>query len=363
MKTRWLPGLVGLFLSVCGLTAQTAHLRLTCYSLRFHPAENWSGDTFALTSLPSPLNGELFPYTATTYASNFRLGIQWFDDLTGSLELSLPDFVDANDNGFDDFFEVAQGVANTTTSGTYGYGFGGGTLTAQWSRAPGSKDGTCMLALYDSQFGDIGSFTHVFEVLEYTGPLTYTPGDSNVVAEVNLTQTGAPENTLRGPALFSKTIPGNPNRLVLRAGAWTNSAAQTLSFVERTIQRDTARGTNYYGYVGFDDGDPNTSGYDYPFWELSIDDANDGDHNGIPDFSDAPTAARRPTLSLQRGASGLLLTISGDVGRLHHILTRTNLTAGQGWQTNFSVTLTSDPQTVALPVPPVPTQFWQAVVP
>ena len=57
-------------------------------------------------------------------------------------------------------------------------------------------------------------------------------------------------------------------------------------------------------------------------------------------------------------STNLLLKISGDVGRLHRVLETTNLTAGN-WLTNLSLTLTSDPQTVALPSPPVAVKFWR----
>ncbi len=295
MKTRlgWLLGLGLLSISFHSLAGQTAALRLVCYSLRFQQAESSFGDTLDLTSIPPQLNGELFPSGPGTYASNFELDWSGFP-ITGFLELGLPDFADENGNGFNDFFEVAQGVGNTTTFGGYETAISTGSLTANWSRSPGSKNGTCVLALQDDIYGALGSYVHVFEVLEYTGPLTYTPGHGNIIASLNLAQTGASAEMLHGPALFSKPVPGDPDYLVLRAGFWTNATAQVLTLLESDLDRDTFLGTNYYGYVEFADGDLNTAGYDYPYWELSIDDLNDSDHDGIPDFSDEPqTAAPR----------------------------------------------------------------------
>jgi len=135
-----------------------------------------------------------------------------------------------------------------------------------------------------------------------------------------------------------------------------------FAFLEDSLFRDTLLRTNYYGFVEFTDGDPNTGGYDYPLWQLSIDDLNDSDHDGIPDFSDDPATVvppRRPRLALARGETNLLLTISGDVGRLHRILEATNLAAGN-WLTNLSLTLTNDPQTVFLPLPTSGVRFWHA---
>jgi hypothetical protein len=56
------------------------------------------------------------------------------------------------------------------------------------------------------------------------------------------------------------------------------------------------------------------------------------------------------------------MTISGDVGYLHHVLGTASLTTGN-WQTNLSVVLTNDPQTVSLPIPAAATRFWRALVP
>ena len=341
--------------------AQTAQVHFVCLSLRFQPGSGVGGSTLTLSSVSGTPNGELYPTGPGDYASGIILDI-FGSPIPGEMQVYLPDFLDANGNGFDDFFEVEQGVALSTTTGAYSTWLSAGTITARWSRGAGSKNGTCVFNLEDDDYGNLGDFTHTFEVLEYTGPLTYTPGNSNVTASLNLTQTGNPASTLQGPALFSKMVTNDFDHLVLRAGNWTNATAQTLSYYEYDLYRDLVLRTNYYGYVEFADGDPNTAGYDYQFWSLSIDDVNDADADTIPDFSDAPAAARRPILSLARGATNLWLTIRGDVGRLHHILESTNLTSGN-WQTNLSLILTNDPQTVSLPLQNIPVKYWRVHVP
>ena len=63
---------------------------------------------------------------------------------------------------------------------------------------------------------------------------------------------------------------------------------------------------------------------------LSIDDTNDANANGIPDFSDDPasvTPPRAPHLSLALGSTNLLLTISGSVGHTNQIQTVGSLTS------------------------------------
>lgn len=359
MKILWVLLTVQLFtFSFPTRAAQTAQARLVCLSLRFHQGSAGFGSTLNLSSIAGTPNGELLP-GGVNYVSGIILDAFGYP-VTGTMSVALPPFTDANGNGFDDFFEVSQAVGLSMTAGSYTTYVSDGTIAAQWSRGADSKNGICVLSLDDNDFGWLGDFVHTFEVLEYTGPLAYTPGSSNVTASLTLTQTGNPANTLQGPALFSKTVPGNFDHLVLRAGDWTNAAAQTLSFLEDELFRDLSLLTNYYGYVELADGDPNTSGYDYPLWQLSIDDVNDADADTIPDFSDTPSSSspRHPTLSLARGTTNLLLTISGDVGRLHRVLETTNLAAGN-WLTNRSFTLTNDPQTVSLPLAPGGVKFWR----
>src|SRR5207244_9403661 len=126
-------------------------------------------------------------------------------------------------------------------------------------------------------------FSPTFELIEYAGPLCYTPGSNIVSGSVNLTQTGNAANQMQGPVQFVKVSSDRFNRLVLQPGAWTNSAMQTISFTDDLVWRIPSWPTNYGGYFDFDDWDPNTSDPDYVTWGLSIDDTNDFDLNGIPD--------------------------------------------------------------------------------
>lgn len=349
-------------LSVTAHAAQTAQATLFCWSLRFHQGQGSFDETLDLSTIPGAPNGELASWFSTyTHRSGFSLDFSGFP-ITGTIYLDLPPNPDANGNGFDDSFEVSQ-AASGTSQGQYTTPISGGTVSATWSRAAGSSAGTCWLRLVDNTYGDLGTYRHTFEVLEYTGPLTYTPGTNTVFGSVNLTNA---TDQLQGPVSFAKSIANPLNRLTLQSAFLTNSAQQTFSLFETTVfTRDPALATNYYGAVEFDDGDLNTTGADYFSWELSIDDPNDSDHDGIPDFSDAPTSVvppRRPLLLLARGETNLLLTISGDAGRLHHILETTDLATGN-WRTNLSLTLTNDPQTVSLPLPDVAKKFWRVFAP
>src|ERR1700690_1349088 len=152
--------------------AETAHARLYCMSLHFQQGTTYGG-TLDLTTIGGPpYNGELLPYSGDTWASSLVLVWSGYAD-SGTIYINLPPVADVNGNGFDDFFEVSQGVNGAATSGTYATGtFFSGTITATWSRTAGSKNGTCVLNLYDDSWGNLGNFSCPFELIEYTGPLT-----------------------------------------------------------------------------------------------------------------------------------------------------------------------------------------------
>jgi hypothetical protein len=352
--------------------AETARATVWCDSLRFQRGYDQHGlYTLDLTTLSTGINGELtwnflsgnYLYSAYLELTDFTFG---GETLQGTLEVDYPDYPDvpdANGDGFNDFFEVAQPVASVTTSGEYYFQvYGSGTCTATWSRAAGSKDGTCVLSM-KLDGSTTTTFTHSFEVIEYTGPITYTPGKTNVVASLAVTQTGNATNVMRGPCQFVKDASDPYNDLTISDGVWTNAALQLLSYAEDTggdLYRYADWPTNYYGWLIFQDGEPNTGEADYLYWNLSIDDTNDADHDTIPDFSDDPQTAppRQPRLTLAVNPDHVLLTIAGDVGRLHEIQQLTDLST-TNWQPVKSVILTNDPQTVSLSPPSGSPAFWR----
>ncbi|MGH7993922.1 MAG: hypothetical protein ACREDQ_10425, partial [Limisphaerales bacterium] len=124
--------------------SETAQARLYCESLRFHEGTLYGG-TLDISSIGgSSYNGELVPYSGDTWYSGLVLVWSGYAD-SGMIYINLPPPVDANNDGFDDFFEVSQGVVNKVTSGgTYFTGtYFSGTFTATWNRPAGSKNGTC----------------------------------------------------------------------------------------------------------------------------------------------------------------------------------------------------------------------------
>ncbi len=348
-------------LPLLSYSAQTTQARFFCWSVRFQRGFD-QGFSLDLSTFDPPTaspNAELGTLFSTySHWSYFALNDPSGTPLVvGTLNLNVPFNVDTNGNGFSDFFEVARPVYSTVTTGTFSSNIGDGNASATWSRAAGSKIGSCVLTLQS-----FGSFAHTFEILEYTGNLAYAPGSNSVSGTVSLSQTGNAGNQFFGPLSFVKSSMNRFNLLQLQAGVWTNALSQTLAFSTNAFYRDSIWPTNYYGYVEFNDGDPNTAGLNYTLWTLSIDDPNDADLDGIPDFSDDPlTPARPPLLTLNLGRTNLLLIISGDIGRLHLIQTNASL-ASTNWQLAQSVRLATDPQTISLPIPSGIT-YLRALVP
>ena len=363
------------FVPCLSQAAETAQARIWCDSLRFQRGFEPNG-LFALdlTTINAGINGELtwnffsanYDYSAYLELTDWTFGGEVYQ---GALEVNLPPIQDADGDGFADFFEVAQPVNSVTTSGGYDFDvYGAGTCTATWSRAAGSKDGACVLRMNLGGFPTV--FTHSFEVIEYTGPLLYTPGSTNVLGSLRVTQTGNPANVIQGPCQFVKLASDPYNDLFINDGTWTNSAQQSLNYAEDAaggygdLYRYPDWPTNYYGWLVFQDGDPNTGEADYLSWNLSIDDANDADHDTIPDFSDDPRVipARQPKLTLSLNAGHVLLTIAGDVGHVHEIEQLTDL-GSTNWQPVQSVALTNDPQTVSFALPAGISSFWRVRAP
>jgi len=349
--------------------AQPAQARLFCLSLRFqkgiyHGLLDDVTLDLSTISLNTP-NGELAPtFLSPDHISQFHMWDTFFEQTIedGLIKLDVPTFTDANGNGFDDFFEVSQ-WGSGVSSGTYSSPVDNGTVQASWNRTAGSKDGTCVLRFTSKTSGPLGDFAHTFELIEYAGTMNYTPAATNVSGTLSLTQSGDATSQWSGTFLFVKASANRFNELELRPGVLTN-ATGTLTYTNDIFLRDETLLTNYYGYVEFDDGDLSTPDADYLIWFLSIDDSNDSNANGIPDFGDdiASANTRPPLLTLTRGSTALSLSISGTVGRTHEVQQIASLSQ-TNWTTVSSVTLTNDPQSVSLPVPTDSTSFWRVRVP
>ncbi len=357
-------GLLVLPLTLPG--AEIAQARLFCLSIRFQQGTFSSGFgdvTLDLSTVgfDAP-NGELEPtFSQPDHASGFHLFNTTIEDTIedGIVNLNVPAFADSNNNGFPDFFEVSQAASGVSTGVYSSAPVDSGTVQATWNRAAGSKEGSCVLGLTSRTFGSLGDFSLTFELLEYTGTLNYTPTATNVSGSLNLTNSGDSSIKLAGSFSFLKSATNRFNDLELQPGVWTNSAGQSLSYTNDVFERDATMTTNYFGFVDFDDGDPNTPNPDYFTWILSVDDPNDSNRNGIPDFSDDPGHGDPlPSLSLSLGSTNLLLSIHPGLGTGYEIQ-RINSLNDTNWTTVLSLNVTNDPQIVPLPFPTSALSFWR----
>lgn len=368
MKRTLIPLWLGAALALTSQTTQaagSATVRLANESIRMYPGDCSCGFgltwTISFSSFytedPPSANGEFAPLPQPATYSHWSWLVLEDPSLFASTtyaELDLP-ATDANGNGTPDFFEVGQSVS-TGSSGTYAivWGSGYGVLNLQWSRAAGSRFGSCLLTMNDSILGLMGPFTHTFELVEpLTGTLTYTPGSNSVAGTISLAQTGQPATPLTGPITLLKSETNRFNLLTLTGGNWTNQTA-TFTFGDGQLTRNPGQPTLYQGSL-------QNPGGAYRSWKLSIVDTNDANANGIPDLSDDPIAVvppRRPLLSLAHAQTHLRLRVSGDVGRLH-LVQEAPSPSPTNWTTVQSLTLTNDPQFLTLPLPATSPTFWR----
>ena len=376
-KLVWILMVVGL-ISVPSFSraAQTAQARMFCLSLRFQRATTHDNNGFLwrmdLTTLSAGVNGELalnfFSNSTNTHSSYIELYNDLYDETgQGALTMNVPNGPDSNDNGFGDFWDASKAVNGLTTSGVIQCNayYINSPLTVTWYRDAGSATGLCALEFQDPfNFLNTLRFEHTFQLIEYKGTVSYTPGTNEVTGSVHLAQTGNEANTFDGPFVFMKSISNPTDELTLQPGAWTNASSQALTFMTDTYHRDAPWLTNSYGYFDFDDGDPNTTDADYFTWILSIDDTNDFNGNGIPDFSDNPQVVTPPTppvIKLELHPTSVGFAIQGNIGHTLKIQEIDSLSS-TNWKTVLTTNITLDPQPVSLPRPSGEIKFWRAVV-
>ncbi len=368
MKRTLLPLWLGVALAIIPLSthaAGPATVRLSNESVRMYPGDCSCGFglvwTISFSSFytenPPSANGEFAPLTQPASYTHWSWLVLEDPSMFASAtyaELNLP-AADANGNGTPDFFEVGQAIS-TGSSGIYmviwdpGYG----QLTFQWTRSAGSRYGSCVLTMIDPILGEMGPFTHSFELVEpFAGTLTYTAGSNSVAGTISLAQNGQASGPLTGPLALQKSETDRFNLLTLAGGDLTNQT-DVFTFGDCQLTRDPGHPTVYQGSL-------QNPGGAYRSWRLSIVDTNDVNANGIPDFSDDPaivTPPRRPALSLSHAQTHLVLRVSGDVGRPHLVQEAASLNATT-WSTVQSLTLTNDPQFLTLPLPTASPTFWR----
>jgi hypothetical protein len=355
---------LGIVVTVVLLTAAASgadvQVRLSCLSLRLAPAtarQSGLDYTAAVESdTNNPPNGELALADASTGYSHGGF-LNWADPTSGvpvfvPFYVNVPDFVDTDQNGLDDFFEIRQKVPTATTDGVYQApgNTNWSALTATWSRPANAKDGICTLNLLS--LGLV--FNQPFELIEYDGSLRYTNASGLINGWADLQQFEQPTNVLSGDITLLLV---SPDRLSLNDGSWTDASGNALPFgAWEPLNR---YGSNYLAACWFADGDPSTPQTDYTDWDLLLTDAHDYNHDGVPDLTDPLPP---PTLLLEVDKNRLSLQIQGVAGQSYSVENATDLSQ-TNWTSVATVTLTNAEQEVPLGSPTGGPQFWRVVWP
>lgn len=366
LSRLWLVGLLLGLASAREGIALEANGRMYCASVRINAGFDVNNQyELALTTINSLKNGELAPDWdgGPSHYSYVVLTDRWLDtEDVAEVHLDLPPYQDANDNGYTDFFESSQAISGTS-SGTYDFDFlGSGIVQVTWNRAAGSSIGSCTIRLKPNAYTTWITTTHTFEILEWTGKISYVAAESGVSATVHWSQTDSPDITVDGSFLLTRNSTNAFDELDVEDGVWTNMTTMAeYSFFPTTLYRESTAPTNYYGWIDFVDGSPTSSEDDYFSWILSIDDANDSDKDGVPDFSDDPfTQPLAPSLKIAPAKGGFQLSVTGENGRTYVV--ESCPTLGAGWTPATNVLMTNQSQSVLLPLPQGQTLFWRVKV-
>lgn len=354
MSPRHFPGRLFQVATLCCLglpvAGAPANLIYYCTSAKIEPATvNSIGQhrlsfSFSDTDLE---NGELALLSDADIVDTFRgtyftltapgLGVP----VEGFMNLDTPQ-KDANFNGIDDIFEVAQVQPPASTTGTLEITtidgeMVTGTVAAQWQRAAGQTRGTVQIAIAFPGYSR--TFLHNFEVYQYSGTMDYTRSGTNVNATVNLSRVGS-TGTLAGP--WALHVEG-ADSLTQDGGAWV-AGKPNLKFNptitnDNSTSNDLTRGglrNNYFGNVLYDNGSPiDDTPTDFALWEIHLFDPNDADGDHIPDLTDPDftgqvTPPSAPQISVTYEASAPRLHLTGTPG-VNYVVEQKDSLAAPAW--------------------------------
>jgi hypothetical protein len=339
---------------------------MVCLSFRFQPAMSDVAGGAARLELttgtdPASTNGELAPTfdpAAPTHFSRFVVNDPMFSErILGSLAMDAPMDIDEDGDGFPDMVELDQGIAETT-AGLYTTAVDRGSLTATWRRETGALTGSCRIKFRSEQFGELWEFRATFELLRFAGTLEYNRSSTNALGLISLSKTNEPIRSLAGPMLLTRVATNRFDELAVSPGVLVGDSGQAVRFAVDVLLRDAAVRTNYYALMDLEDGDLATPELDYVTWQMSIDDLNDRDRDGIPDLSDdLPDGGAGPRLSVVRSGDRLRIEIFGEAGRTYDL--EETRVLDRDWTMATSIQLTNAVQTLELPLSQDGNRFWR----
>lgn len=347
--------------------ARDAQVRLFCLSLRVEPgvAREFGLEstlTFTSAGFASP-NHEFYPLFEDdlTHATAFQMeSAQFPEPLQGELALQAPDTLDDNTNGIPDLYEVSAGIPATTSDGLWISDVGRGTVKATWQRDAGQMRGTVKIQLTSDEFGVLPTFSHVFEILEYGGVLSYLPESVAIRGTVDLKRVGSDADRLVGPVIFTREATNRFRQFVIGESVLTNQSGLSVPVSLGELERDADYSMDFFGAVALANGDPTTPEIDYELFYIGINDPNDTDGDGISDLTDdVEVPPEPPVLTLRLAGNEARLTIQGAVGVTYTLQRNADLTDPEGWITETTIRLEASTQVVAVPLGQADARFWR----
>lgn len=264
-----------------------------------------------------------------------------FEPFAMPFVLDVPPFVDADDDGIDDFYDTSRSVDGLRTQGQHPDANNRPVaFTATWTRAEGDSTGSVVL---DIPYMGL-TFQTSFQLLRYTGEFSFERESNLRRGFFSFTNVNEPQEIITGD-LSVRVI--NTNTLSYSTTNWTNNNAAIYTIVTN-IDLGLAR-TNFVSYWNLEDGYASTGDLDYKDWIMVLS-SGDANGNGQLDFTEGITnSTERPTLELVRLPNGgLEITVRGTPGQTYTLETANALGAGP-WQTSQTVTLTSGTQAITVP--------------
>ena len=343
------------FAAVVCLGAET-NLALYCRSVEFQRSSHRQGDQtafieFTLNEVFEQYNGELAP--GPNLPSNQVRGFYHFHfphaektDPRDDVVIELPLGNDSNQNGIDDFYEVALPLAESTTGASFEDPTGAGRSGAAfltWTRAAGSDTGLCLMQFDSSLSLDVWEVP--FRIRQFSGRWQQTDFGSNPVGTVDLT---AASHRITGKLPVQAVSIDEVNV----GAALLQFDNQSINLLAGTKLRRS--GMTYTGVVNLSDGNLETRFGDYATWILAITDRSDSNQNGIPNLSDAPMPMR---LSVQIENGHIWLEATGNPGQRCVLESAAGMDAG--WQRSTELNLTANGTRWDAGAPSSQTVFWR----
>ena len=89
-------------------------------------------------------------------------------------------------------------------------------------------------------FGSFGTFTDKFELITYSGTLSFQPQTAGIAGSLALTRTGFTTNTLDGSVSLQRVATNRFDQLTLAVAILSDANGKVLNFQAALVERDTA---------------------------------------------------------------------------------------------------------------------------